>query len=252
MEPALPFSSSVALVTGAGSGIGRATSIKLASLGASLALCDINEVSVNETVAMCTQTHTGQSHLARAFDAGSTDPVNDFVAATMAKYGRIDHVFNCAGVNPTRIPLESTSDEYWSKLMNSNLKSMFNVTRACIPHLKTGASFVNVASISATKAPAGMAVYAATKAGIIGFSKSMALELGPRGIRTNVVAPGEIHTPSNSSVVAGLDTLKSAEERIAVGRFGEAEEVADVVVFLFGEGSRYMNGSVVDVNGGLS
>lgn len=252
MESSLPFSNSVALITGAGSGIGRATSIRLASLGASLALCDINEESVNETAAMCTQKHPGQSHLTRAFDAGSTDSVNDFVAAVMTKYGRIDHVFNCAGVNPTKIPLESTSDEYWYKLMNSNLKSMFNVTRACIPHIKTGASFVNVASISATKAPAGMAVYAATKAGIIGFSKSMAQELGPRGIRTNIVAPGEIHTPTNSSVVAGVDTLKSAEGRIAVGRFGEAEEIADVVVFLFGAGSRYMNGSVVEVNGGIS
>lgn len=251
MEYSLPFSNSVALITGAGSGIGRATSTKLASLGASLALCDINESSVNETAALCTQNHSGQSHLTRAFDAGSTDPVNDFVATVMTKYGRIDHVFNCAGVNPTKIPLESTTDEYWSKLMNSNLKSMFNITRACIPHLKTGASFVNVASISATKAPAGMAVYAATKAGIIGFSKSMAQELGPRGIRTNMVAPGEIHTQSNSSVVAGVDTLKSVQGSIAVGRFGEAEEVADVVVFLFGEGSRYMNGSVVDVNGGI-
>lgn len=90
-----------------------------------------------------------------------------------------------------------------------------------------------------------------TKFGIIGFSKSMALELGPQGIRCNVVAPGPIDTPTNAAVVAGKEAIKRQEGNVAMGRLGRPEEVADVVTFLFGDGARFMNGSVVEVNGGL-
>jgi NAD(P)-dependent dehydrogenase (short-subunit alcohol dehydrogenase family) len=112
-------------------------------------------------------------------------------------------VFNCAGINPTSIPLEETTDEYWDKLVGVNLKGVFNVTRAVIPHLKRGASIVNVSSISGIRASAQQSVYCTTKYGLIGFSKCIALELGPRGIRTNVVAPGYIDTPTNAGIVKG-------------------------------------------------
>lgn len=94
-------------------------------------------------------------------------------------------------------------------------------------------------------------MYCATKAAIIGFSKSMALELGPRGVRVNVVCPGAVETPTNVSVVEGGEELKRMRKRIALGRVGSAEEIADVVIFLMGEGGRYVNGSVVEVSGGL-
>lgn len=246
------FENKVVLITGAGSGIGRATSIKLASLGATIALTDINASSVAETATLCSNSTTSKSHFTDAFDIGSTSAVANFIAATMKEFGRIDHVFNCAGVNPTKLATEDITDDYWDKLVNANLKGLFNVTRACIPHLQSGSSIVNVASTAALRPSAGFAVYSATKAGIIGFSKGTALELGPRGIRVNVIAPGFVDTPTNASVVEGKESLEAAREKVSLGRIGTPDEIADVVAFLFSDESRYMNGSVVEISGGVN
>lgn len=110
---------------------------------------------------------------------------------------------------------------------------------------------MNVSSIAGIRPTAGFAVYCATKFGIIGFSKCVALELGGKGIRTNVVAPGYIDTPTNASVVAGKEAVERDSQRISMGRMGTADEIADVVIFLMSEEARYMNGSVVEVNGGV-
>ena len=241
------FKDKVVLITGASSGIGRATAKKMASLGAKLSLQDIQKHTLIETNSIC-----GGSHLTSAFDVGKTTECNQFVSDTIKQYGTIDHIFNCAGVNPTSYPLEDTTDEYWDKLVNTNLKGTYNITRASIPHLKSGASFVNVSSISGQKPTAQHAIYCATKYGIIGFSKSMALELGPKGIRVNIVAPGYIDTPSNASVVAGPEAVQRSADAVAIKRMGTAEEIADVVAFLFSDDARYMNGSVVEINGGLA
>ncbi|KAF2107501.1 hypothetical protein BDV96DRAFT_506008 [Lophiotrema nucula] len=241
------FDNKVALITGAGSGIGRATAIKLASLGASLALCDINYDNLESTKKQCGSVPT----LLEDVDVSSKQEVEQFIKKTLEKYSHIDHVFNCAGVNPTSIPLEETTDEYWDKLVNTNLKGVFNVTRGVIPHLKSGSSVVNVSSISGIRGSAQQAVYCTTKFGLIGFSKCMALELGPRGIRTNVVAPGYIDTPTNAGIVKGGEAVTRMINGNALGRLGTAEEVADVVVFLFGEESRYMNGAVLEIDGGI-
>lgn len=247
------FEKKIVLITGAGSGIGRATSIKLAKLGATLALGDINEESLGETNKLCSCDNSSQQqeHFIFSFDVASTEKSNEFVKTIIARFGRIDHIFNCAGVNPTRYATEKIPDSYWDKLVNTNLKGLFNVTRACIPHLESGASFVNVSSISGLTPSMGHAVYCATKYGVIGFSKCMALELGPRGIRTNVVAPGYIDTPTNASVVLGPAAVDKMIKGVALGRIGTPEDIADVVAFLFSDESRYMNGSVVEINGGV-
>jgi len=242
----MSFKGKVVIITGAGSGIGRATAKKLHSLGASLALCDISGKGLQETCELC-----DNESFTMIVDVSNSDQINDFVSQTVSKFQRIDHVFNNAGVNPTAIPLEDTTDEYWDKLMNTNVKGTFNMTRSTIPHLRSGASFVNVSSIMGVRGSARVAVYCATKWAIIGFSKSMALELGPRGIRTNVVAPGNIDTPTNTSVVDGPEAVKRSAEACSLGRLGTADEVADTVAFLFSDESRYMNGSVVELNGGL-
>jgi NAD(P)-dependent dehydrogenase (short-subunit alcohol dehydrogenase family) len=241
------FKNKVILCTGAGSGIGRATSIKLSQLGATLALTDINSSSLSETLSLCDQ----GDHFISPFDIGSTEACNNFIDAILLKYGKINHIFNCAGINPTSLSTASITDDYWDKIINTNLKGLFNITRACIPHLTSGASFVNVSSIAGLRPTAGFAVYCASKYGVIGFSKCMALELGPKGIRTNVVAPGYINTPTNANVVAGKESVENSEKQISFGRMGTPDEVADLVVFLFGDESRYLNGSVVEINGGL-
>ena len=188
--------------------------------------------------------------MTQAFDVGSTERCKEFIAAVYDHFKRIDNVFNCAGVNPTAYDLESVTDEYWDKLVNTNLKGTFNITRAAIPHLQSGASFVNVSSISGLHPTVRHAVYCATKYGIIGFSKCMALELGPKGIRTNIVCPGYIDTPTNASVVKGKEAMERSARSVAMGRLGSPEEIADVVAFLFSDESLYMNGSVVEINGG--
>jgi len=244
------FDNKVVVITGAGSGIGRAASIKMAALGATLCMSDINNTSVAETKEMCVKPARDE-HFTLGFDVGSTEGCNGFVEAIVSKFGRIDHVFNCAGVNPTAYPLEEISDSYWDRLVCCNLKGPFNMMRACLPHMRSGSSFVNVSSRLGLGPKPQMAVYAATKYGIIGFSKCMALELGPKGIRVNVIAPGYILTPTNASVVEGPESIERAVDKIAMGRMGTAEECADVVAFLFSDESRYMNGSVVEITGGM-
>jgi NAD(P)-dependent dehydrogenase (short-subunit alcohol dehydrogenase family) len=218
----------------------------MASLGASLSLCDI-ALSSLESVASAspTPTHTQQ------VDVSSSAQVSSFVTGTIEKFGKIDHVFNCAGVNPTSIPIEDTSEEYWDKLVNTNLKGVFLVTRACVPHLQRGSSIVNVSSISGIRGSALQSVYCTTKFGLIGMSKSLAQELGPRGIRVNCVAPGYIDTPTNAGIVKGGEAVERMRLGNALERLGTAEEVADVVAFLFGEEARYVNGAVVEIDGAV-
>jgi NAD(P)-dependent dehydrogenase (short-subunit alcohol dehydrogenase family) len=218
----------------------------MASLGASLSLCDIALTSL-ESVASAspTPTHTQQ------VDVSSSAQVSSFVTSTIEKFGKIDHVFNCAGVNPTSIPIKDTSEEYWDKLVNTNLKGVFLVTRACVPHLQRGSSIVNVSSISGIRGSALQSVYCTTKFGLIGMSKSLAQELGPRGIRVNCVAPGYIDTPTNAGIVKGGEAVERMRLGNALERLGTAEEVADVVAFLFGEEARYVNGAVVEIDGAV-
>lgn len=224
----------------------RATALKLSSLGAKLSVCDLNSASLADLPStVSTQIYT------QPVDVGNTAQVEDFVSNTVKTLGGIDFVFNCAGVNPTSIPLEDTSDAYWDKLVNTNLKGVFLVTRACVPHLTRGSAIVNVSSISGIRGSALQSVYCTTKFGLIGMSKSLALELGPRGIRVNTVAPGYIDTPTNAGIVKGGEAVERMRDGNALERLGTPEEVADVVAFLMGEGARYVNGSVVEIDGGL-
>ena len=117
--------------------------------------------------------------------------------------------------------------------MNTNLKGTYNVTRAVIPHLQPGAAIVNTSSVMGITVAANYAIYCATKFAIVGFTKAMAMELGPKQIRVNAVAPGYINTPTNAGVLAGPVAVAEQEKRIAMGRMGTAGEVADVIAFLF-------------------
>ncbi|KAK5107977.1 hypothetical protein LTR62_000522 [Meristemomyces frigidus] len=235
----------VCLITGAASGIGRATAQKMVTLGCTLAICDINKVGLEETNRLC-----GGTHITTVFDVGSSQSCASFIQDVVAQLGRLDFVFNCAGVNPTAFALTETTDEYYDKLMNTNLRGTYNITRAAMPHLKAGSAIVNTSSIMGVTASANYAIYCASKFGITGFTKAMALELGQKQIRVNAVAPGYIDTPTNAGVVAGPAAVAEAEKMIAFGRMGTAAEVADVVAFLFSDESRYMNGSIVEINGG--
>ncbi|TGO83207.1 hypothetical protein BPOR_0684g00010 [Botrytis porri] len=247
------FLNKTILITGAGSGIGRATAIKLASLGASLYLSDINLDSVSKTRDLCPHLESSnQQFHTHSLDVSDSQSCNTYIHDLVREDITINHVFNCAGINPTAVPIQDVTDEYWDRLMNVNLKGTFNITRAVAPHLVSGSSFVNVSSVCGIVPVSQFSVYCATKYAVVGFSKCMALELGGRGVRTNVVAPGYIDTPTNVSVLAGEEEVRRMEGMVACGRFGVSEEVADVVAFLMSDEARFVNGSVVEVNGGMA
>ncbi|KAJ4291952.1 hypothetical protein N0V90_009850 [Kalmusia sp. IMI 367209] len=149
------FQSQVVLITGAASGIGRATALKLAALGASLALCDINDSALSSLALEFPQTPI----LTQKVDVGSESDVVAFVAAIIQKFGRLHHVFNCAGINPTNIPFEDTSLEYFNKQIDVNLKGVFLVTRESLKHLGRGGSIVTVSSMSGTRGTALQGIY---------------------------------------------------------------------------------------------
>jgi len=177
------FTGKVCLITGAASGIGRATALKMASLSATLALSDINQPGLEETTTMCEG-----SPMTEVFDVGRSAACDAFVDSVMAKFGRLDFVFNCAGVNPTAYALTETTDAYYDKLMDTNLRGTYNMTRAAMPHLQAGAAIVNTSSIMGVTVAANYAIYCATKFAIVGFTKAMAMELGTKQVRVNAVA----------------------------------------------------------------
>jgi NAD(P)-dependent dehydrogenase (short-subunit alcohol dehydrogenase family) len=222
------FDDRVCLITGAASGIGRATAEKMASLGARLALSDINADGLAQTASSC-----GSNHYQEVFSIAVPEDCEKFVKRTVEHFSRLDFVFNCAGVNPTAYALTETTHEYWNKLIDTNLRGTYSITRAAIPHLRPGSAIVNVSSLMGVTAAAQYAIYCATKWGIIGFTKAMAMELGPKQIRVNAIAPGYINTPSNAGVVAGPEAIAAQEKKVAMGRMGTAGEVADSVAFLF-------------------
>lgn len=245
----------VILITGSASGIGKATALKLARLGANLILTDVQEIDYEIAIAESPADQSDKSPIITAeLDVSNPKQCELVINESVQYYGRLDHVFNCAGINPTAYPLLELPPDYFDKLIDVNLKGVYNVTRSALPHLKehSGCTFVNVSSILGQRPGKEMAAYCATKYAVIGFSKSLALELGPKGIRVNIICPGFIHTPTNVSVIAGPDAVELSAASVSMGRLGTPEEVADVVVFLMGEEAKYMNGSVVEVNGGLS
>ncbi|KAI1079610.1 3-oxoacyl-reductase [Whalleya microplaca] len=241
----------VILLTGAASGIGRGTAIKLHTLGAILVITDVNSAGITETLRLCGG-KTGTKHHTAVLDVSKSADVELRVAEVVAKYKHIDHVFNCAGINPTSMLLTDTSEAYFDNLVGVNLKGLYNVTKYTMPHVRAGGSYVNVSSICGWNPVNEQAIYCATKFGVIGFSKCMALELGPKGVRVNVIAPGYIDTPSNAGIVRGTaEARTSMEQGNALGRMGRPDDIADVVAFMMSNEARYMNGSVVGVDGML-
>ncbi|KAL4955826.1 3-oxoacyl-reductase [Aspergillus filifer] len=253
---ALDFQGKRVLVTGAGSGIGKATAQKLSTLGATLILCDINADFLEAVKSALEEDITQPKHIYQQYDVASSAACETVVSGLPNKDDgdtsqKLDYLLNCAGINPTNIPITDTSDAYVTRLLDVNIRGTINMSRACVALLGRGSSIVNVSSNCGLRGYAGYTVYCATKHAIVGFTKALALELGPKGIRVNAVAPGPIDTPTMVGNVAGGDANERLKSGLALGRLGEAEEVADVVAFLFSGQSSFVTGSVVEVTGGL-
>ena len=238
----------VAVVTGAARGIGRTIAESLAREGADLALCDCQVDWMNDTVASVQS--LGRKAMAGAADVGNAAAVDAFVAQVMAHYGRIDILVNNAGITRDKLVIRMSDDD-WDQVIRINLTGAFLLSRAVAKVMmkqRTGC-MVNIASIIGLIGNAGQCNYAASKAGLIAMSKSMAKELAGRGIRVNAVAPGFIVSKMTDAL--SDDVRNQMMAAIPAGRFGTADDVARSVVFLASDDASYVTGQVLSVNGGM-
>jgi 3-oxoacyl-[acyl-carrier protein] reductase len=246
----MDLTNKVAIVTGSARGIGREIALKLAEVGANVAVNDIpSAAEALEGVVKEIQS-LGRQSIAVTADVSSSEDVTRMVEAVVAKFGRVDILINNAGVTRDGLVLRM-SDEDWDTVLDIDLKSVFLCTRTVLrPMLKQRwGRIVSIASIVGIHGNAGQANYAAAKAGVIAFTKSVAKEVASRGITVNAVAPGYIDT----KMTRDLDEKQSAElmKRIPMGRVGTPRDVAEAVSFLASEEARYITGQVLCVDGGM-
>jgi 3-oxoacyl-[acyl-carrier protein] reductase len=243
----------VAIVTGAARGIGEAIAIKLAEQGAHVAFTYVSESSASKAQALEEKLkNMGGKAKAYRSNAGNFAECETFVNDVMKEFGAVDVCVNNAGISKDNLLLR-LSPEQWDDVISVNLKSVFNMTKQVIrPMMKAKrGSIINMSSIVGMRGNAGQTSYSASKAGIIGFTKSVALELGSRNIRCNAIAPGFVETDMTHYLKEG-EGAKSFLEKIPLGRFGSAEEIANTTLFLASDLSSYVTGQVLSVCGGLN
>ena len=239
----------VAVVTGGGRGIGEAIARRLAGEGAAIAVCDVMLDTAQEVATSLGKNGTKAS--AYAVNVTDSKQVKEVCDKIVADFGRVDILVNNAGITRDGL-LMRMSDEDWDAVLGVNLKGAFLFTRSlCRTMLQQRSGvIVNIASIVGMTGNAGQANYSASKAGLIGFTKTMAKELASRGIRSNAVAPGFIKTPMTDKL--SEEARKALTDHIALKRLGLPEDVADVVLFLASDLSGYVTGQVIAVDGGLA
>jgi 3-oxoacyl-[acyl-carrier protein] reductase len=243
----------VAIVTGAARGIGAAIALKLAEQGAHIAFTYVSDGSAEKAASLEAELKKlGVNAKGYQTNAADFTACETFVTNVLADFGTIDICVNNAGISKDNLLLRMTAEQ-WDDVMDTNLKSVFNMTKQVIrPMMKAkSGSIINMSSIIGIRGNAGQSSYAASKAGIIGFTKSIALELGSRNIRCNAIAPGFIETDMTHYLNEG-DAGKAFLEKIPLGRFGKAEEIANTTLFLASELSSYVTGQVISACGGLN
>ena len=240
---------STALVTGGSRGIGRVIADKLATAGFDIAICySGNENAAEETVKLCEE--HGVNAIAIKCDVSNETEVAEMFAAVKEKFGPVDVLVNNAGVTKDGLLIRMSEADF-DKVIDINLKGTFLCTKAAIKDMMKNrrGSIINITSIVGVNGNAGQANYAASKAGIIGFTKSVAREYGGKGIIVNAIAPGFIQTAMTDELPENVkaDYLK----RVPLNRFGQPEDVANAVEFLASEKASYITGQVIEVTGGM-
>lgn len=239
----------VALVTGAARGIGKCIAKAFAAEGADIAFTDL-VIDDNALATKAELESLGARVMAIASNAADFDSAHKAVEDIKAEMGHIDVLVNNAGITKDTLMLRMTEDQ-WDAVINVNLKSAFNFIHAVSPIMlkQRGGSIINISSVVGVHGNAGQCNYSASKAGMIGLAKSIAKELGSRGVRANVVAPGFILTDMTAQMPE--DALKAWEAQIPMRRGGKPEEVAKVCTFLASDLSSYVSGQIIQVDGGM-
>ncbi|MEY4051724.1 MAG: 3-oxoacyl-[acyl-carrier-protein] reductase [Bacteroidota bacterium] len=243
----------VAIVTGAARGIGASIALKLAEQGAHIAFTYVSGSSAEKANSLVAEIEK-LGVKAKAYQANAADfaACENFVNDVVASFGTLDICVNNAGISKDNLLLRM-SPEQWDDVINRNLKSVYNMTKQVIrPMMKAKkGSIINMSSIIGIRGNAGQSSYAASKAGIIGFTKSIALEMGSRNIRCNAIAPGFVETDMTHYLNEG-DAGKAFLDKIPLGRFGKVEEIANTTLFLASDLSSYITGQVISACGGLN
>ncbi|HEY4331797.1 MAG TPA: SDR family NAD(P)-dependent oxidoreductase [Ilumatobacteraceae bacterium] len=244
-----------AIVTGAASGMGRATAHLFADEGARVAVVDIGEARVEAVVGEIRAVHGPAAAIGVVADVASPAALKALVARVVAELGGIDILVNNAGVSLVTSALqdEDSFESNWATTLDINLTAHARLIRLCLPYLSAHRSgrVVNIASTEAIVVTAGLAAYAATKAGVVGLTKSFAVELGRHGVNVNCVCPG----PINTGMTAGIDAEAKetyARRRVPLRRYGDPEEVAHMTLSLCLPAASFVNGAIIPVDGGMT
>jgi len=243
----LKLKDKVAIVTGAGQGIGRGIALQLAAEGAKVVVSDITDMA--EDVAKEIKQRK-QEAFAIKTDVSNMQQVQAMVKSTLDHYGRLDILVNNAGIYPQKA-LSEMDEKDWDRVMAINLKGVFNCTKAALLSMqKQGGSIVNLSSIAGSVIGfQSLSHYSASKAGILGFTRAAALELAPQKIRVNAVAPGAIETPTTQQSMTPK-LRQQTEQAIPLKRLGQPEDIAKLVLFLVSDDSSYITGQLIIIDGG--
>ncbi|MGQ0573578.1 MAG: SDR family NAD(P)-dependent oxidoreductase [Pseudonocardia sp.] len=245
----------IALVTGAGSGIGQATALRFAAEGASVGVLDVSPAAAETTATMIDK--EGGAALALAADVSDADQVGAAVDALVAEFGALHVLYNNAGVD-ARGSVAVADEADWDRCFAVNVKGTFLCSRAALRHLGEGASIVNQASVAGLVGVLNFAAYCAAKGAVIALTRSMAVDLAPRRIRCNVICPGTVFTPLMEPMLAARgdgDTALGLQRTLVkypIGRLGEPADIANVALFLASDEAGFMTGSVVTPDGGMT
>ncbi|MBU2559874.1 3-oxoacyl-ACP reductase FabG [archaeon] len=239
----------VAIITGAARGIGKETALIFAREGAKVVVADVIREAGQETVDEIKD--MGKEAFFAQVDVSNREDVDAMVKETLERYGKIDILINNAGIVRDSTLLKMT-EEQWDLVININLKGVFNCAQAVarvMVEQGNGGSIINTSSAVGIYGNFGQTNYAATKAGVIGFTKALAKEVGRKGIRVNAVAPGFIDTPMLEKIPANV--IEMVKERVPLQRLGRADEVANMYLYLASADAGYINGAVLSIDGGL-